>query len=1370
MIFYKNIIKFTVIILILISGAINPQNTSARFSPPGLISPKNNSKFQPSRNLALVWSDIPGNNLFRVQYSLDTTFAGDALLSTLVVSGTSIVLYQLKHNTDYYWRVRLESDTTYSPIWKFSTTGLPVSPRLFMPADSSINQNIPVTFSWSQDSVNSGYILQIDTSSSYKFPVNIFTKDTSAIVKTFQPYKTYYWRVQANNSDFDSSAWSNTRQFKTRLQAPILITPADNKTNLDTAITFSWSKVDSASTYRIEISEDSLFAAANLFFTKDTSGTSLKTSKFKYATDYFWRVFAFNKAGEISFWSDTSKFRIKFQTPIAVAPSDSLRELDTSVTFTWLAIQNADKYRLQIANDTSFTKITLDSLTTLTNIKFDSLSFSKYYYWRIAARNKNNDTSNWSASRFFITQLQKPFLLLPRKDSINTPTDINFSWTKSDSAAQYRLQLSTDSLFKFKAADTLIKKNLATIKYLLNDTTYYWRVQALRADSITGGRWSATFNFKTQSSLIILPSSILDTINLSDHYTDTLSSVIIKNFGVNPFKIDKALVYPDTLFYMNQTSAIALPGTDNIFTIKFNPSKMKNGLNKGTAYFIRKNLFPKDDTLTVSISVFVKKASVSYYAESIIFGNAYAKNTYIKNFIISNKDGNSELIIKNIAVNGQDTASFKLLDTLKKIPAGEERSIRISFKPARTAKHNALLDITTNSYSANSAEFIITGYGFGGLLDEQSIGSITSLSSVQFDAFATSSGQIQIKNRGNAAINLDISFKNNFFTINNDARRIITLYPEDSVAAQVKYITPNLRNSKTDTMFVISDGFSKDTIIVVLKGRFDSLQAKTKIIEQLKINGSAYSAVNKVFPELNQVVFSLTPSALSQIPGSGFRLKYFNGGSASQKTVYNDGNNNFIIKSSDVNYTGFVFSAEFYITDKNGKAIDSLEIIPLTDGQVVLSYYTLPTIFVPRSKPAETAEKADVKWKLIGFPFANAITDSVFKNLGGRKNMKDGEWVLYKYQPEGTGSFSLFYDFYFEANQGFFIAQSLADSFAVSYTYPENSRTRKLTDTIITLNSNGWKTISNPYLFDVGINSSIPLRKYDTQRKSYSMTYIMKPGEAYFVEPSVNIMNLQTYGELLSITYPKVLADIGWHLKVTAANNECTKDVLLSVDKENSTVSKLNTNITDFSAAPEIDNKFDFFIRKEENYKNYSASVQKFSEGAIWDLMLQANASGNFTLNFQNNGSFPKEFIVTALNNNKIISSSGNPVNLYLQKGEVKNIKVIIGTVDFTKTKISELNSTTVNMFSLSQNYPNPFNPVTVIKYSIPQINGLETQKVQLKIFNTLGKEISTLVNENKTPGIYQCSFDGSKLSSGVYFYQLKTESNTTTKKMILLK
>jgi hypothetical protein len=116
------------------------------------------------------------------------------------------------------------------------------------------------------------------------------------------------------------------------------------------------------------------------------------------------------------------------------------------------------------------------------------------------------------------------------------------------------------------------------------------------------------------------------------------------------------------------------------------------------------------------------------------------------------------------------------------------------------------------------------------------------------------------------------------------------------------------------------------------------------------------------------------------------------------------------------------------------------------------------------------------------------------------------------------------------------------------------------------------------------------------------------------------------------------------------------------------------------------------------------------------------------------------------------------------------------GSFEYSNTIEVEINSPTE--FSLGQNYPNPFNPTTKIKYTIPSVT-LRWQShrqaqgdilVSLKVFDVLGNEVATLVNQSQQPSTYEVEFNADKLSSGVYYYQLRAGSFVESKKMILLR
>lgn len=104
------------------------------------------------------------------------------------------------------------------------------------------------------------------------------------------------------------------------------------------------------------------------------------------------------------------------------------------------------------------------------------------------------------------------------------------------------------------------------------------------------------------------------------------------------------------------------------------------------------------------------------------------------------------------------------------------------------------------------------------------------------------------------------------------------------------------------------------------------------------------------------------------------------------------------------------------------------------------------------------------------------------------------------------------------------------------------------------------------------------------------------------------------------------------------------------------------------------------------------------------------------------------------------------------------------------KTNDATNNEKMIYEYNLANNYPNPFNPVTIIKYSISNIAADFSQRVVIKVYNILGMEVKILVNEVKQPGNYEVKFDATNLPSGIYFYTIKTEGFTDTKKMILLR
>jgi photosystem II stability/assembly factor-like uncharacterized protein len=191
--------------------------------------------------------------------------------------------------------------------------------------------------------------------------------------------------------------------------------------------------------------------------------------------------------------------------------------------------------------------------------------------------------------------------------------------------------------------------------------------------------------------------------------------------------------------------------------------------------------------------------------------------------------------------------------------------------------------------------------------------------------------------------------------------------------------------------------------------------------------------------------------------------------------------------------------------------------------------------------------------------------------------------------------------------------------------------------------------------------------------------------------------------------------------------------------------------------------------------------VRSTDGGSNWEVMNQMVTGNSYATSVlcadKNNQ------LYSVINNNEILFSPDGGyewtnISANLQVSRVSGIwlnhggELLVGTdAGLWKKSSGTISSTTENQiistFNLYQNYPNPFNSSTVIKYSIP--DGIAGY-VSLKIYDSLGREITELVNGYISPGEYENYFDAGKLSSGVYYYSLTAGQNTVTKKLLLIK
>jgi hypothetical protein len=166
--------------------------------------------------------------------------------------------------------------------------------------------------------------------------------------------------------------------------------------------------------------------------------------------------------------------------------------------------------------------------------------------------------------------------------------------------------------------------------------------------------------------------------------------------------------------------------------------------------------------------------------------------------------------------------------------------------------------------------------------------------------------------------------------------------------------------------------------------------------------------------------------------------------------------------------------------------------------------------------------------------------------------------------------------------------------------------------------------------------------------------------------------------------------------------------------------------------------------RTETEVNNYGFSIERRVNGENWQSIAFVQGYGN--------SNSPKEYSYIDLD----IFAGGTTFHYRLKQ---------IDNDGFYKYSEQVEVEIPISQYMLSQNFPNPFNPSTRINYFVPQ-----ESFVSIKVYDFLGREVMTLVNETKSVGSYEIVFDASNLPSGTYFYTMIAGNYSATKKMILLK
>ncbi len=602
-------------LVILVTGTAAAQPTA-----PGNLSPNgvNGVLLTPTFN----WTASTGASgiTYRLQIYTNSGFSGSSLFSASGISTNSFTLppNNLAYSTVYYWRVRAESGAGNSSYatGSFTTANQVTAPVLISPS-AVTSVSITPTLNW-QASTGSGpvtYDVYLNSDPTFtdisrqrigslglsgtsltvpNLPGNVLSYDS-----------VYYWRVIAH--DANGLNTSLTASFRTKLLSPSLLSPSNGILGQPTGLTLSWSSINGATSYHLQVNTASNFSGTNVFNSYSVSTNSQAISGLNNNTVYYWRVSAKNSTtNDSSDFSNVFNFTTVLAAPTGLTPNGVV--VSTSPLLSWNPVAGTGVvYDIFVSTDSTFTDsnrwrvANLSYAATsiqlpLANDAGHILSNDSLYYWRVRAKDANNVFSAYSGAKF-TTKPAGPTLLSPANNSVAQPTNLVLTWSSIAGAVSYHLQANTAS--DFSGTDIFnsfsVTANSQSISGLSNNTVYYWRVNA-KISSTDSTDFSSTFNFRT---VIAPPTLLIPDGTTNESLTPTL--IWTAPSGVAPIKYVLQLSPDQTFLNTGLYQAWQVDYTGTSYTVV--PGRLLNN----TRYYWRVKAQDANGESAFAIASFLTK-------------------------------------------------------------------------------------------------------------------------------------------------------------------------------------------------------------------------------------------------------------------------------------------------------------------------------------------------------------------------------------------------------------------------------------------------------------------------------------------------------------------------------------------------------------------------------------------------------------------------------------------------------------------------------------------------------------------------------------------------------------------------------------------
>jgi hypothetical protein len=525
---------------------------------PALLLPANNATGQ-ILTPDLDWEDVNGVESYTLQVSTDPQFE-TTIINEQGLESSSFTISQglLGINKQYFWRVKAlnsGSEGEYSPAFTFTTYTLPqitinLPVNIMQGADwtmftsSIINPetgllytslSVPYEFSSGSDLKQGDILVEYFDGKAW---INLeLTSIEGKLTGTFAtegfpltPGQTFNVSMRMKADITAPTGQCNiiatvnnmgvipneqiaefTGSFNIELGvpfAPVLVSPINGATSQPLQTALDWEDVINANTYNVELATDPQFLNMVINETGiNVSNYTIQPGVLSNSTEYFWRIKGVNTSGEGEY-SEVFKFRTIAgdpTIPVLVSPMNGSTGLSLTFTFEWNETQFAESYELQISKDTTFQTPLFEQtgiVTTDYTVEEGVLTNGHWYYWRVRSTNKtgNSDYSEVFSFRTIAATPTVPTLLSPTNGAKEVPAVTTFDWTDVTGSEMYSVQISGDSTFSniIIDADSVLVSEYTNIDPLMENTTYYWRVNAMNEGGTS--EYSSIFQFTTGSS------------------------------------------------------------------------------------------------------------------------------------------------------------------------------------------------------------------------------------------------------------------------------------------------------------------------------------------------------------------------------------------------------------------------------------------------------------------------------------------------------------------------------------------------------------------------------------------------------------------------------------------------------------------------------------------------------------------------------------------------------------------------------------------------------------------------------------------------------------------------------------------------------